>query len=71
MLSVSRLEALTEIEYSIPFIHIGSSRAFLFIYMGKQSENNEALNSEKQKRAFKLANAFMLTQNTCALVTYL
>ena len=46
MLSVSRLEALTEIEYSIPFIHIGSSRAFLFIYVGKQSENNEALNSE-------------------------
>ena len=39
--------------------------------MGKQSENNEALNSEKQKRAFKLANAFMLTQNTCALVAYL
>ena len=32
--------------YSIPFIHIGSLGAFLFFCLGKQSENNEALNSE-------------------------
>ena len=46
MLSVGRLEALTETEYPIPFIRIGSSGTFLFVCLGKQSENNEALNSE-------------------------
>ena len=39
-------QTLTEIEYSTPFIHIGSSGAFLFFCLGKQSKNNEALNSE-------------------------
>ena len=36
-------------EYSTPFIHIGSSGAFRFFCLGKQSENDEVLNSEYNK----------------------
>ena len=41
--------SFTEIEYSIPFIH-GSLGALLLFCFAKQRENNEALNSEQQKR---------------------
>ena len=49
MLSVNKLSFDRDRIYSIPFIHIGSSGAFLFFCLGKQSENKEAHNSEKRK----------------------
>ena len=49
MLSVNKLSFDRNRIYSILFIPISSSGAFLFFCVGKQSENKEAHNSEKRK----------------------